>query len=211
VARNPNTLKQAIEALSQVLRENTDPQARAKAAECLGELANAEALTILCEALPQERTPDVQISIMDAIVTLAKPDSDKTMSETPKYDLRGANIGNFAETIQSGGRQEATQNIYAPEQDFDKLLTDYQQFFNSIQQKYPAQTPEAALQPIIDAEFQELQKTQPQRWQNFLNLKRLWNGGKKATFKMGEHFAQESLWGKMAIAFLEGIVEDSEL
>jgi hypothetical protein len=208
VARNPNTLKQAIEALSRVLRENPNPQARAKAAECLGAWANAEVLTILCQALPQERTPDVQISIMDAIVTLAKPDSDKPMSETPKYDLRGANIGNFAETIQSGGRQEATQNIYPPEQDFNKLLTDYQQFFNSIQQKYPTQPPEAALKPIIDAEFQEIQKTQPQRWQNFLNLKRLWNGGKKATFKMGEHFTEENVWGKMAIAFLEGVTEN---
>jgi hypothetical protein len=198
VARNPNTLKQAIEALSQILRENSNPQARAKAAECLSELASAEALTILCQALPQERAPDVQISIMDAIVTLAKPDLDKPMPETPKYDLRGANIGNFAETIQSGGRQEATQNIYPPEQDFNKLLTDYQQFFNSIQQKYPAQTPEAALQTIIDAEFQEIQNTQPQRWQNFLTLKRLWNGGKKATVKLGEHFTEENLWGKMA-------------
>jgi HEAT repeats len=210
VARNPNTLKQAIEALSQVLRENPNPQARAKAAECLGELASAEALTILCEALQKERTPDVQIRMMDAIVTLAKPDSDKIMSETPKYDLRGANIGNFAETIQSGGRQEVTQNIYAPEQDFDTLLTDYKQFFNDLQQKYPTQPPEAALQPIIDAEFQEIQKTQPQRWQNFLSLKHLWNGGKKATIKLGEHFTEENVWGKMAIAFLEGVTEKSE-
>jgi HEAT repeats len=208
VARNPNTLKQAIEALSQVLRDNPNPQARAKAADCLGELESPEALTILCEALQKERTPDVQIRMMDAIVNLAKPNSDKPMSETPKYDLRGANIGNFAETIQSGGRQEATQNIHAPEQDFNKLLADYQQFFNNLQQKYPTQPPEAALQPIIDAEFQEIQKTQPQRWQNFLILKHLWNGGKKATFKMGEHFTEESPWGKAAIAFLEGFLEE---
>lgn len=66
--RNPNTLKQAIDALSQVLRENPNPQARAKAADCLGELESAEALTILCEALQKERTPDVQIRMMDAIV-----------------------------------------------------------------------------------------------------------------------------------------------
>jgi thioredoxin-like negative regulator of GroEL len=209
VARNPNTLKQAIEALSQVLRENPNPQARAKAADCLGELESAEALTILCEALQKERTPDVQIRMMDTIINLAKPSSHKPMSETPKYDLRGANIGNFAETIQSGGRQDATQNIYAPEQDFNKLLADYQQFFTELQQKYPTQTPEAALQTIIDAEFQEIQKTQPQRWRNFLSLKRLWNGGKKATIKLGEHFTEESLWGKAAIAFLEGITEEN--
>lgn len=161
MARNPDTLKQAIDALSQVLCENTNPQARAKAADCLGELGSADAISILCEALSQERTSAVQIRIMEAIVTIAKPDPVKTMSETPKYDLRGANIGNFAETVQSGGRQEATQHIYAPEQNFDKLLADYKQFFNDLQQKYPAQTPEAAFAPIIDAEFQELPKTQP--------------------------------------------------
>ncbi|HEY9825011.1 MAG TPA: hypothetical protein V6D19_06165 [Stenomitos sp.] len=132
------------------------------------------------------------------------------MSEPSKYDLRGASIGNFAETVQSGGRQEATQHIYASEQNFDKLLADYQEFFATLQQKYPAQTPKAALQPIIDAEFQELEKTQPQRWKNFLTLKRLWNGGKKATFKMGEHFSEETLWGKMAIAFLEGVTDHPE-
>ena len=119
------------------------------------------------------------------------------MSETPKYDLRGSKHWQlYPKPVQSGGRQEATQHIYAPERDFNKLLADYQQFFNDLQQKYPTQPSEAALQPIIDAEFQEIQKTQPQRWQSFLNLKRLWNGGKKATFKMGEHFTEESLWGK---------------
>jgi hypothetical protein len=30
------------------------------------------------------------------------------------------------------------------------------------------------------------------------NLKRLRNGGKKATFKMDEHFTEENVWGKMA-------------
>lgn len=42
-----------------------------------------------------------------------------------QHDLRGANIGNFAETLQSGGRQDASQHIYAPEQDFNIRLTDY--------------------------------------------------------------------------------------
>jgi hypothetical protein len=100
------------------------------------------------------------------------------------------------------------QIIHAPNHDFDTLLNAYKQFLNDLQQKYPAQTPEAALQPIINAEFQEIQKTQPQRWQNFLSLKRLWNGGKKATFKLGEHFTEENLWGKASIAFLEGFLEE---
>jgi hypothetical protein len=32
-----------------------------------------------------------------------------------------------------------------------------------------------------------------------------------ATFKIGEHFTEENLSGKMAIAFLEGIVEDADI
>jgi len=90
----------------------------------------------------------------------------------------------------------------------DILLNDYKHFFDKLQQKYPAQTPESVIPGIINTEFQELEKTQPQRWQNFLNLKRLWNGGKKATFKMGEYFTGENVWGKMAIAFLEGISDN---
>lgn len=83
-------------------------------------------------------------------------------------------------------------------------------FFDKLQQKYPAQIPDSAIPGIIDAEFQELEKTQPQRWQNFLSLKRLWNGAKKAGLKVGEHFTEENLWGKAAIAFLEGISEHPE-
>ncbi len=39
------------------------------------------------------------------------------------------------------------------------------------------------------------------RWQNFLNLKRLWNGGKKAAVKVGEHFVESNPWGKGAGSF----------
>jgi hypothetical protein len=208
VAVNPDTVQLAVNALIQILLESPNHQLRSKAAECLGQLGNESALPMLCQALSQEQTLAVQLLIMDAIVTLAKPGSDKTMSETPKYDFRGANIGNFADTVQSGSRQESTQHIYAPDQNFDEFLDDYKQFIYELQQKYPTQPSESQLQQIIDVEFQEIQKMQPQRWQNFLNLKRLWNGGKKATFKMGEHFTEENLWGKMAIAFLEGVTED---
>jgi hypothetical protein len=90
----------------------------------------------------------------------------------------------------------------------DILLNDYQHFFAKLQQKYPAQILDSVIPSIIDAEFQELGKTQPQRWQNFLSLKRLWNGDKKVELKVSEHFTEENLWGKMAIAFLEGMSED---
>ena len=43
---------------------------------------------------------------------------------------------------------------------------------------------------------------------NLLNVKRLYNGGKKAAVKVSEHLAQENVWGKGFVAFLEGVSED---
>jgi thioredoxin-like negative regulator of GroEL len=210
VTLNPETFQLVLKTFSQALREDPDPQARAKAAQCLGQLGSTDALPILCAAVRQEQSPEVKVQIMDAIVDLAQSQPASPMSESPKYDLRGANIGNFAETIQPGGRQEATQHIYAPEQNFDRLLADYKQFFNDLQQRYPAQVPDSALPAIIEAEFRDIQTKQPQRWQNFLSLKHLWHGSKKAAFAIGEHFAEDSPWGKGALAFLKGVTEDMD-
>lgn len=52
------------------------------------------------------------------------------MSDAPKFDLRGANIGNLADTVY--GNQTATQHIDASEQNFELLLTDFQQFLNDL-------------------------------------------------------------------------------
>jgi hypothetical protein len=146
-----------------------------------------------------------------AIVTLAPADIQRSlpestiMREQPKVQMTFN-----AAVYGAAGNIEGSQTINVADQGFETLLNDYKQFFNNLQQKYPAQMPEVALQPIIDAEFQEIQKTQPQRWQNFLMLKRLWKGGKKAVIKVDEHFTEENGWGKTAIAFLEGLTENME-
>lgn len=128
------------------------------------------------------------------------------MSEQPPiFNQQGATIGvNYAAP---GSKQEFTQNTTTTEQNFEILLNDFEQFINNLQQKYPNATDETAIQ-IIDVEAKEIQRTQPLRWQNFLNLKRLWNGGKKAAFKVGEHYAEQNPLGKGAIAFLEGVMEE---
>ncbi|PSB27235.1 hypothetical protein [Stenomitos frigidus] len=59
----------------------------------------------------------------------------------------------------------------------------------------------------MDVEFQEIKRLQPQRWQNLLSLKRQWNGVKKGLLKVGEHFAEETPWGKGVIGYLEGVTE----
>jgi hypothetical protein len=124
------------------------------------------------------------------------------MSEqAPIFNQQGATIGvNYAA---SGSKQEVTQTVTATEQNFEILLADFKQFIKGLQQQYPNATDETAIQ-IIDVEAQK----QPIRFQNFLNLKRLWSGGKKAAVKVGEHFTEQNPWGKGAIAFLEGVMEE---
>jgi hypothetical protein len=126
-------------------------------------------------------------------------------NESPIFNQQYSTIGvNYAA---EGSKQEFTQNVAATEQNFEVLLADFEQFISDLQQKYPNVTDETAIQ-IIEVEAQEMQQKQPLRWQKFLDLKRLWNGGKKAAFKVGEHYAEQNPLGKGAIAFLEGVMED---
>jgi HEAT repeat protein len=197
---NPNWF---IPLLCHALRHDS-PNNRILAAQALIALSppTDEAIEALTEAITTDPDEIVRASIIQAIQSCYAPQSIRNMSDPPKIQMT------FNSPVYgAAGNIEGNQVINVADQNFDALLNDYKQFFNNLQQKYPIQTPESNLQPIIDAEFQEIQNTQPQRWQNFLALKRLWNGGKKATFKMGEHFTEENLWGKMAIAFLEGVME----
>lgn len=103
-----------------------------------------------------------------------------------------------------GSQQDFTQHIHTPEQNFEILLTGYKHFIDELQQQNPQVTNEAAIIQTIDIEARRIDT----RWQNFLNLKRLWNGGEKAAIKVGEHFVESNPWGKGAIAFLEDVSED---
>lgn len=101
------------------------------------------------------------------------------------------------------------ENNNVAEQDIKQSLEDLKQLIEGLQQQYP-QASEKQAADIIDAEFKEIQRTQPKRWQNFLSLKRLWNGVKKGSLKAGEHFAEETPWGKAALGFLEGITDEAQ-
>jgi hypothetical protein len=101
------------------------------------------------------------------------------------------------------------ENNNVTESEANQILADLKKVIEDLQQQYPQASEEQATD-IIDAEFKEIQRTQPKRWQNFLSLKRLWNGVKKGSLKAGEHFAEETPWGKAAIGFLEGITDEIE-
>lgn len=128
--------------------------------------------------------------------------------KAPIFNQQHATIGvNYAA---EGSKVEFTKHTSSSEQTFEILLTDYQQFIQQLQQKYPTLADTTTIPQIIEVEAKLIETQDRQRWQNFLTLKQLWNGGKKATFKLGEHFTEDNLWGKMAIAFLEGVSEDGK-
>ena len=198
-----NSLEATIVLLERILQNDSDPSVRIGAIKSLAALGRHYPIDMesLGKAASEDPDPSVRKSAIKALTDLTLPLS--SMPEQPKVQMTFN-----APVYGAAGNIEGNQIINVSDQAFAALLNDYKQFFSDLQQKYPAQTPEAALQPIIDAEFQEIKKTQPQRWQNFLSLKRLWNGGKRSAIKMGEHFTETNLWGKAAVAFLEGVTDE---
>jgi hypothetical protein len=88
-------------------------------------------------------------------------------------------------------------------------LGDLKQLVALLQQKFPeANDEEAAF--IMRSEIAWIKHDNPPQWQKFLSLKQLWKGLKKGALKVGEHFTEETPWGKAAIGFLEGVMDDSE-
>lgn len=79
---------------------------------------------------------------------------------------------------------------------------------DELQQNHQNLTDEVAIAKIIDIEYQEVKRLQPQRWRNFLSFKRLLNEGKKVIVKGGEHFTEHNFWDKIGDALLEGVIDD---
>ena len=127
------------------------------------------------------------------------------MTEQSNPNFTGATFNAPVSFASNYGNQAQNLSIQNTEQNFEVVLTDFKQFVDDLQTQNPnVNTPETATQTIT---VQAKKLPQP-RFQNFLDLKRLWKGSKKASLKVGEHFAESNVWGKGAIAFLEGVSED---
>jgi hypothetical protein len=97
------------------------------------------------------------------------------MSETPKYDLRGANIGNFAETVQ--GDQNATQYNYAAPQNLTEAAAEIQKLLEQLAQSNPAIFVEQNQAVALETLHQEI-KRNPTLKSRLLNA--LKSGGTEA-------------------------------
>jgi hypothetical protein len=126
------------------------------------------------------------------------------MLEASKYNFPGAQKVQIFEQVDT-----YIENNTAISSEDKIAIAELKQVIQDLQTKYPSARPEQQA-IIIEAEFQEIKQKQPWRWKNLLSYKRLLNGSKTAAIKVGEHFAEENPWGKGAIAFLEGVMEDAE-
>jgi HEAT repeat protein len=148
-----------------------DPSAniRAESALALGRLRDERAIPNLCQALT-DGNEQVRINAVTALSILDESltSSDivtllilllrvpNVMSETPKYDLRGANIGNFAETVQ--GDQISTQHNYAAPQNLKEAAVEIQKLLEQLAQSNPAIIAEQDQTAALETLHQEIKR-----------------------------------------------------
>jgi len=135
----------------------------------------------------------------------------QAMKDQPKYNFPNANKVQIFEQVKTYIEQvetyvEKDQNL---DSDLKKALEDLKKVIADLQKKYPYVT-EDQVSDILEVEFEEIKKSQPQRWQNLLSLKRLFRGIKQGSLNIGEHFVEETPWGKGVLGFLEGVMDEVE-
>ena len=110
----------------------------------------------------------------------------------------GDNHGNQAQNINFAAQQSS------PEPELNAVV----KIIQALEKKHTEVQDEEQARNIIDAEFKVIKQQKRIEWQNLISLKRLYNGAKNAAVKVGEHFAESSVWGKAGVGFIEGISED---
>ena len=128
-------------------------------------------------------------------------------NQPPIFNQPNATIGvNYAA---ENSNPKFIQKIEAAQQSSpEAALNAVVQIIQALEKKHTEVQDEEQARNIIDAEFKEIKEQKPIEWQNLINFKRLYNGGKKAAVKVGEHFTESNPWGKGLVAFIEGVSED---
>ena len=132
----------------------------------------------------------------------------KEMSDKPTQDFShstfhapfnfGDNHGNQAQNITFTTEQSSPED---PLNAVVQIIKELEIYHTEVQDQEQARN-------YIDAEFKVIKQQKPIEWEKLKTLKRLYNGGKKAALKLGEHFTESNPWGKAGVAFVEGISED---
>ncbi|MEZ2250484.1 HEAT repeat domain-containing protein [Microcoleus sp.] len=155
-------------------------------------------------------TPDIgrHPAKVSASVYIQSPKEVTVMSnQSPIFHQPNAIIAvNYAA---ENSNPKVIQKIEAAQQSSpEAALNAVVQIIQALEKKYTYVQDEQQARNIIDAEFKEIKEQKPIEWQNLISVKRLYNGGKKAAVKVGEHFTESNPWGKGLVAFIEGVSED---
>ncbi|MEA5485776.1 HEAT repeat domain-containing protein [Pseudanabaena sp. CCNP1317] len=140
----------------------------------------------------------------------------KTMSETGKYNINSEVVQivekNYGQVIGKNSGQ-AIGKKYANDPALLQTINEITQVLANLQKTHPTAT-EAEAKDIIEAEFKEIQNNQPNRWATFrqqlLNPERWLNGGKATISEIVKHYAENSVFLKAGVAFLDGFSADEE-
>ena len=140
----------------------------------------------------------------------------KTMSETGKYNINAEVVQivekNYGQVIGKNSGQVIGKNS-ANDPALLQTINEITQVLANLQKAHPTAT-EAQAKDIIEAEFKEIQNNQPNRWTTFrqqlLNPERWLNGGKATISEIAKHYAENSVFLKAGVAFLDGFSADEE-
>jgi hypothetical protein len=125
------------------------------------------------------------------------------------------NITFNAEVVQyiENNSGEVVAKKYANDPALLQTINEITQVLANLQKAHPTAT-EAEAKDIIEAEFKEIQNNQPNRWTTFrqqlLNPERWLNGGKATISEIAKHYAENSVFLKAGVAFLDGFSADEE-
>lgn len=173
MAISPEQQQAILQTLCQLLRESEDSRLRAKAAASLGTLALESAIPDLCRAALEDSDFEVRMAAIDALVFIAQPNLIPLMAETPKNQptFHIGTVGNLnTGDVEIARDQIGTQNNYNfPDPQQAQATQAVTELLQDIRRQNPEVT-DAEIVEIVDRGLTNLQRTNPQKWQKWLDV-----------------------------------------
>ncbi|MEA5535423.1 COR domain-containing protein [Crocosphaera sp. XPORK-15E] len=150
------------------------------------------------------------VNVQGLVNDIVRPDlfTFDNKEENPMSDQRTFNFyGNTQ--YHEKNQAEGNQNNYTSDSSIKNSLDEIREMLNKLNHENP-NINETEATEIIQAEFTEIQRNQPQKWEVIkpvFDRERWLNGGKTALIKVGEHYSENNVFYKAAVGFVEGFTE----